>query len=224
MTTLALLAADVYTITNRPDLTSETRVALRKAIYKCHLADTFSRDLGKTRIQTATLTPVQPNQFRYQLDLTDADLFPRFRRLSSINYPVDLVPPYNQTPAPLVDWASLSPDLRNVRIIASDNLFDSYKQERTQYAAILGSTLDIKLSWGMDYIDIYFYQFPGVPTDIDATITSWIADQYPDAVIEEACASVFKMIGKDDESARYTQLFMENMAMIKAIAVGEDAQ
>ena len=53
MATLATLADDVYVLTNRPDLVSETRVALRKAIMKLHSADTFKRDLVTQRLQMA---------------------------------------------------------------------------------------------------------------------------------------------------------------------------
>lgn len=225
MATLASLATDVYTITNRPDLLTETRVALRKAIFKFHQAETFTRDLLSTRIQFSLYTPVAANTWRYQFDLSDAALFPRFRRLNTLHYPVDLIAQYPSTPQPLIDWSSLSPESRIVPVVSPDNLFDPrYANERYQYAYIAGMSLNVKLSWGMDYLDIFYWAYPVVPTDTEATITSWICDQYPDAVIEEACSTVFKMIGKDDEAARYLQLFGENLAMLKGTSVGEDAQ
>ena len=224
MATLNSLAADVYTITNRPDLVTETRVALRKAVFKFHLADTFSRDLAKTRVQTSLLTPTVADQWRYQLDTQDAEQFPRFRRLSYLVYPPELCPPLNIIPAPLRDVSGLWPDARAIKVYSIDDIFDSYRTERPQYATLMGSALNVKLGWGMDYFDIYYFQYPLVPSVVTDPITSWICDQYPDAVIEEACSTVFKMIGKDDEAGRYLQLFGENLAMIKGIAIGEDAQ
>lgn len=227
MATLTSLSTDVYTITNRPDLAAETRVALRKAIFKFHTAETFSRDLNTVRLQMALYTPVIAGQYRWAFDLQDADLFPRFRRLFALNYPPDLLNRPSNVPAPLIDgWARLGPDQRKITVISSDNLFDNYRSERAQYAYIAGSALNIKLAWAMDYIDVQYYKWPTVPplNTPDGTITSWICDQFPDCVIEEACGTVFKMIGKDDESSRYQTLFQENLAMLKTTAVGEDAQ
>ena len=36
---LATLQTEVYNLTNRPDLVSQTLTAIRKATMKCHLAD-----------------------------------------------------------------------------------------------------------------------------------------------------------------------------------------
>ena len=83
-------------------------------------------------------------------------------------------------------------------------------------------SMQVKLSWAMDYLDVWYYMWPQIPSDPEDTIQSWICDQFPDAVVDEACADVFKMIGKDDESALYRQLFNENLAMLKTSAVGED--
>lgn len=225
MASLNSLADEVYTITNRPSLVPETRLAIRKAIFKFHTAETFSRDLLRTRIQFSLLTPVEPNQYRYQLDLSDADQFPRFRRLSALYYPPELVPPVNQISAPLYDTGALWPDARTVPIKSIDNIFDtSYLNERPQYATIMGMALNLKLCWGMDYLDIFYYAYPVVPPSStpDAPITSWICDQYQDCVIEEASAAVFKAIGKDDEAATYRALFGENLMILKATGVGED--
>lgn len=223
MASIASLATDVHTITNRPDLVSETIRALRKAINKLHSAETFPRDLTRVRLQMALYSPVQPDQYRWAFDLSDADLFPRFRRLYSLNYPTDLIPPTSNVPAPLIDgWASLGPERRQVNIVSVDNLFDSYRDERYQYAYIAGMSMQVKLSWAMDYLDVWYYMWPQIPSDPEDTIQSWICDQFPDAVVDEACADVFKMIGKDDESALYRQLFNENLAMLKTSVVGED--
>lgn len=224
MATLNSLAADVATITNRPDLVAEMKVAIRKAIMKFHQADTFSRDLSRTRLQMALYTPIEPNTWRYLFDLTNATLFPRFRRIQSLNYPVDLVPQYTNVIPPLRDYSVLNSDSRQIKVIASDNLFDSYLTERAQYAYITGSSLNVKLGWGMDYIDVFFYQYPLIPSDPETQIISWIVDQFPDAVIEESCNRVFAMIGKDEESGRYERMFAENLAMLRETGVGEDAQ
>lgn len=218
MATLTSLATDVYVLTNRPDLVAETRVALRKAIMKFHSADTFKRDLASRRLQMALFTPVQPNQFRWAIPLSE---FPRFRRPSSLMYPLDLTPPQWQTPAPLIDWPAGFMRTRQYWETTADNLFDSYNAERQNCYFISGSILNIKSGWGADYLDFSYYQYPLVPTVPSDTITSWICDQYPDAVIEDAAGTVFKMIGKDDEYQRFMQLFAENLSILKMTDVGE---
>lgn len=222
--TLASLADDVYIITNRPDLVNETRVALRKAIFKFHQAETFARDLRTTRLQMALYTPTQPNTWRYQLDIADEELFPRFRRLSDLSYPMDLVANPWVIPQPLIDYQWVNSESRVIPVVAINNLFDAYRVERPQYAYMAGTALHLKLGWGMDYVDVNYWAYPTVPSDTSDPIGSWICDQYPDAVIEEASSTVFKMIGKDDEASRYLQLFGENLAMLKGTSVGEDAQ
>jgi hypothetical protein len=72
-----------------------------------------------------------------------------------------------------------------------------------------------------DYLDFGYYQYPELPAQSSGEITSWIADQYPDCIIEEAAGTVFKMIGKDDEHNRYQVLFQENITILRTTDVGE---
>lgn len=217
MATIDSLAADVYVLTNRPDLVSETKVALRKAIFKCHSADTFKRDLTIQRLQMSLYPVLEPGSFRWNIALTE---FPRFRRPKFLRYPPELSTPL-QTPAPLIDYPTGAVWTREFTEIAADNLFDSYRSERSNYFYIAGSTITIKSSFGIDYLDFGYYQYPLIPALSTDNIMSWICDQYPDAVIEEAAGTVFKMIGKDDESARYQALFGENIMILRGTDVGE---
>ncbi len=217
MATIDSLSADVYVLTNRPDLVSETKVALRKSIFKCHSADTFKRDLAIQRLQMATYSTIEPNSFRWSIGLNE---FPRFRRPKFLRYPPELGSP-NIPPAPLIDYPSGAVWTREFTEIAADNLFDSYRSERSNYFYIAGSTITIKSSFGIDYLDFGYYQYPLIPALSTDSIVSWICDQYPDAVIEEAAGTVFKMIGKDDESARYQALFGENIMILRGTDIGE---
>jgi hypothetical protein len=200
MATLDSLADDVYVLTNRPDLTRETKVALRKAIFKFHSADTFKRDLAVQRIQLSQYPKLSPDQHRWSIDLTE---FPRFRRPKFLKSPMEQLR--------VVEFEELAPD----------NLFDSYGYENLNYFIIIGSTITIKSISEHQYLDFGYYQYPNLPTLPTDPITSWIADQYPDCLIEEAAGTVFKMIGKDDEYSRYQVLFQENIAILRGTDVGE---
>ena len=104
---------------------------------------------------------------------------------------------------------------------ASDNIFNLYGSEFQNYFFISGSSITIKAIAGFDYLNFQYYQYPLVPPVSTDPITSWICDQYPDAVIEEAAGTVFKMIGKDDEYSRYQTLFAENIMILRGTDVGE---
>lgn len=218
MTTLADLAADVYTLTNRPDLVAETKMSLRKAIRKFHGAETWKRDLVTLRLDMTAQTPVDPTQYRWSLDLS---MFANLRRFKNVNYPVDKVLPINQIPAPLTDWAVGIRPTKEFEEISPDNLFDRYGYERTNYYFIAGSTLTVRSGWYVDWLDFVYYAWPTIPTDTATTLTSWIVNEYPDAIIEDAAGAVFKMIGKDDEFNRFQTLFAENLAILKTSTVGE---
>lgn len=220
MTTLADLAADVYTLTNRPDLVAETKLSLRKAIRKFHGAETWKRDLVSLRMDMTALTPLEPDQYRWSLDLTT---FANLRRFKSVNYPAELSIPDNTTPAPLVDWTVGFRESKQFHEIAPDNLFDRYGYERTNYYIISGSTILVRSGWYIDYLDFVYYAWPVIPTDTATALTSWIVNEMPDAIIEEAAGAVFKMIGKDDEFNRFQTLFAENLMILKTSSVGEVA-
>lgn len=217
MATIDSLAEDVYLTTNRPDMVAETAVAIRKAIRKVHGADTFKRDLKVQRLNMSTYPPIDPNQYRWNIALST---FERFRRPKSIGYPPDLQPPIH-VPAPLIDWPAGYQRDRTFIELSVDNLYDSYGWEKANYYYIAGTDLMIKSGWYVDFLDIVYYQWPLIPSATGDTLTSWIVNTYPDAIVEEASSLVFKMIGKDDEYNRFAQMFAENLQIIRATDVGE---
>lgn len=219
MATLQTLAEDVYVMTNRPDLVQETKVAIRKAIRKFHGADTFKRDLKTTRIDMRALTPTEPNQYRWDIPLEE---FPMWRRFKSVQYPVGLVPPYNQIPAPLRDTPVGINNIRTFEQITPDNLYDGYGYERYNYFMVIGNTVNVKSGWYVDFLEFAYYQWPLIPTSTADTIGSWIVNDFPEAITEEAAGVVFKMIGKDEEFNRFQQLFAENLAILKTTDLGEN--
>ena len=217
MATLNSIADDVYVITNRPDLVVETQVAIRKAIRKFHGAETFNRDLTIKQVDMTVLTPDAPGQYRWTIPLTTFD---KFRRFHGVNYPPDRKIPLNTTPAPLIDVSSAFNPIREFVQVAANNLFDGYGYERSSYFMLVGNTVTVKANWYVDYLNFLFFQWPTIPADVTNPIVSWIADEYSDAIVEEASGMIFKMIGKDDEYQRFQGLFAENLAILKATDIG----
>ena len=70
------LCDDVYTITNRPDLINETKLAVKAATLKIHQSDYYYRDLIEQGIAFLTSDYIQ------QFDIYS--LFPNYRALKYI--------------------------------------------------------------------------------------------------------------------------------------------
>lgn len=196
MATLASLADDVYVITARPDLVAETKVALRKAIYKCHAADTFKQDLHQEILDLSMHTELAPDSFRWAVPLST---FPRLRRPHLLQ-----VPPYRALIEPFKE-------------ISPEDILDSYRYERFNYFFIAGAMMTVRNVTGHSELEFTYYRWPDV--DPQNPIGSFICDQFPDMVIEEAAGAVFRMIGKDEEFQRYQMFFAENLAMLRGSQV-----
>lgn len=216
MTTQAQLASEVYVITNRPDLAAETRVAIQKAIRKLHGADFWTRDLIRKRVVTGTdLIQPDPNSGRYTLDIQE---LAQFRKVASLTYPLD-VPLVPETIPPLYDTRYGGQFAREFKELAANDLIDSWRSEKENYFCIIGNEIHVRASWKVTQLDLTYWQWPVITSNLEAQLGSWIASEYPDAIVEEACAAVFKMIGKDDEHGRFSALFAENLAIIRGTDV-----
>ena len=62
--TLNELIAEVYTITNRPDLVAQTLTAVRSATLKMHQRDYFYKDIFETAINFSTAAYLQQLEYR----------------------------------------------------------------------------------------------------------------------------------------------------------------
>jgi len=73
MATFAELLADVYTLTNRPDLVAETKLAVKMATLKMHQSDYYYKDISETGITFLAADTIQQLDYR--------TLIPRWRAL-----------------------------------------------------------------------------------------------------------------------------------------------
>ena len=192
---IATLQTEVYNLTNRPDLVSQTLTAIRKATMKCHLADEFRQDL-----QIAIITVPVQTDFHYLLDLTNTTSYPNLRRVAYIKE-------YNSV--------IVGNEIQFTKLYANA-LLDEYKLERTNYWYQAGMAVTIGSYKQLVQVSVAYHKYPS--TDV-ATYSSWIADQYPDAIIQEAASTVFKTIGKSDEAKLYQQYFAENLQFLRQIGL-----
>lgn len=197
MTTLSSLVADVYSLTNRPDLESETLLAIRAATLKAHHSDFFYKDLLEEGIR-----------FDFSLAQQSLDyktLVPLWRALKYIRI-------YNQQDGYPGNFLS---------ILTPEQTLDSYGVMKENICYVAGMQINIRTCAAQQYFLLGCYVSPNVTVE---SYSSWIADEYPMAIIYEAAATVFKAIGFDEQTAAFRALAFEEREQLKLsniLATGE---
>jgi hypothetical protein len=177
--TLNELIAEVYTITNRPDLVAQTLTAVRSATLKLHQSDYYYKDLRETGVSFVSALYVQQLEYR--------PLFPKWRALKYVR----------KTDAAGTDTGAF------LELVVPENVLDNYKQNRNDICYVAGEVIQIRSSTQLQYIILGRYDSPDIT---QSGYSSWIALDHPYAIVFEAASTVFKMIGDTDQFAAYTQL------------------
>lgn len=180
------LRNSVYDITNRADLVAETSLAVRAATLKLHHSDFYPRDLAESRVQFLTAD--------YFQSLAYKQLFPDFRAISYIRKVDDNVP------------------TKMLDVISPTDIFDSYNIAKEDVCYLAGEVIQIRSLTAITEILLGYYKNP--PTTED-TYASWVYDLYPDAVIVEAAAQVFRMIGAAEQAQMYDRMAREYALMVR---------
>ncbi len=188
--TLASLIADVLLITKRPDLTS-TPLHVKNALLKAHSSDYYLRDIQESNFVFST--PASIYNLDYKL------MYPRWR---SIKY-LTVIDPIT------------SEFVRKFNPISVEKFMDGYGYLRTDVYYIAGNLLQIRSADTAAVFGVGFYNYP----DTTLAIPSWIADEYPLAIIYEAARTIFKSIGYDEQSASMERLVAEAMAMVQKTGI-----
>ena len=187
MATFAELQADVVTITNRPDLVSETKLAVKAATLKMHRADFFYKDVYETGISFSSENYSQQLEYR--------TLLPRFRSLKYLRKS---------------DVTGIAGGF--FQILTPAEVLDTYGIEKQNICYAAGELIQIKSSTNFQYALLGCYLNPDLA---DATYSSWIALDHPYAIVYEAAITVFKAIGYDEQSATFSKMAAEQLAMIR---------
>lgn len=198
--------SDIYdavtTLSKRPDLTDETRLAIQKATLKMHGVDFFVNDVVE---KVVTLPSAG---FLFAVDKQDN--FPRYR---AAQYFRKYDPAgYNELTQQTTGAGSLFFDY-----CPPDKMLDSYKQQKVDVWYPAGSVITFRSSTSITQLLAGYYAFPSV-RPITA-YSSWIANDFPEAIITEALCDVFRFIGYIDELRRLEKLSLENIQMLQMMAV-----
>jgi len=188
--TLASLTADVISITKRPDITA-TPLHIKNALLKAHTADYFLKDIYETNFQFGAAASI------YQLDYKL--LIPRFRTIKYLT---------------VIDPISLQM-VRRFEPVEIDKVMDGYGYIRTDVYYLAGNQLQIRSADTAKVFGIGCYLYP----DTTLVAPSWIADEFPFAIVYEAARTLFKTIGYDEQSASMERLVAEAMAEVKQTGI-----
>lgn len=192
--TLSELLTEVYALTNRPDLTAETTLAIKAATLKAHQTDFYSKDIHETRIVTDTADYIQGIDY--------ISIISNFRALKYLRK-------YNSADGSVGAF---------LEVLEPEEILDSYGYDRTDVCYIAGRVIEIKSSTQVDNFILGCYVFPVVTS---TGYSSWIADLYPYAIVMEAARVVFKTIGYDEQAAAYERLVAEQYALLKMSALSD---
>lgn len=179
----------VYTITNRPDLVAETKLAVRQATLAAHRSELFPRDLKELVLPLTSLSV-------FQLDIPS--YFPNWRKFEYIR-------PYTVltgTPSDILISAN--------EFLGPDAILDEYLIEKVNVAYVAGNNLNIKLQAAYDGLLVGYYQNPVLSPE--ASYESWIAREHPSVIVLDAAMRVLDSIGYNDAARRLEVLLLGSQA------------
>jgi hypothetical protein len=192
MATFAQLVADIKILTNRPDLDSEIKLAVKAATLKAHITDYYPKDLYETAI---TWSPVA-----YFQSLAYRTLIPRWR---SLKYLRKYTPAVGTTAAVTSTFFEM---------ISPEAAMDIYAINRDNVCYIAGEELNIRSSTEDDYMLLGCYLFPDIT---ETTYSSWVAAEMPFVIEYEATSKIFKMIGYDEQAAMFNKEMVEQFTLLR---------
>lgn len=193
--TLTELIAEVYVITNRSDLTAETLSSVKKATLQAHKGgpkgtEFFYRDIYETGVTFPTSDYMQYIEYR--------TLIPRWRALKYLRkYDTSLYRPAGSFG-------------KFFEIVTPESSLDSYEVTKPDICYIAGEVIQIRSTNKIQNALLGCYLNPAIGST-DETFISWIAIEQPWAIINLAASSVFRAIGKLDESGAQLQLAQQEL-------------
>lgn len=188
MATFTELCNDVYTLTNRPDLVAETKVAVKAATLKMHQSDYYYKDIYEIGVSFPTAEYLQSLEYKL--------LVPNWRSLKYIR----------KTDSSGSDTDSF------LQVLTPEETIDSYGMNRNNVCYVAGQTIQIRSSTQLQYVFLGCYVNP---TLSEAQYNSWIALDHPYAIIYDSVATIFKMIGFDEQASQFRQLVAEQIMELR---------
>lgn len=190
------LVNEVSIIVKRPDLVDRIQGAVRAATEKMHSLDFWYRDLVEV--------PVQFDREFYIQNFDPRQVIPRFRKAKYIRiWRGDIT----GGPAEFLDPIQI------------EEAIDAYGYTKTNVFYMAGQLLQIRTTCSVLRVLFGAYKFP-VTSPIES-YESWIADDYPWAIVYEAARAIYRSISMDEAASQYERLTAEVVAEIKRSCIDD---
>lgn len=190
MASFTELVDNVYEITNRPNLVTQTKLAVRAATLKAHHTDFYPKDIFETGIQWAEKKFIQSLDYRAVIPLWRA-----FKYLRKYD---------NSTP-PGVATKFFS-------ILTPEEVLDEYGIDKDDICYLAGSQIEIRSSTEDEFMLLGCYVHPNIT---ETNYSSWIALDHPFAIVYEAAANIFKQTGYDEQFSVFQQMVLQEYQTLK---------
>lgn len=217
---LANIIANIYTATNRPDLSGETLQAAIASTLKMHTMDFWFRDIQTAQVVFDTSAYVQ---------VLDTNTIPKFRTTAYARKNDPTLATYQQNPlilpplynSPIGIPYGIDETMRFFKIITPTSILDKeYGDEILDTAYQVGDSLMFKSLSTFQYLLYGWYAFPNVDTTTTGTVnitlgentftisvyplfSSWVARDYPYAIIYDAASAILQSIGMTDAARKF---------------------
>jgi hypothetical protein len=183
---LSELISDVYTMTNRPDLVNETRLAVKAATLKAHQSDFYPKDIYEVGIEWPDPDYIQSLDYR--------TLIPRWRAFKYLRKYADGAPG---------DF---------INLLTPEQTLDRFAINKDDICYLAGEMLEIRSSTQDTYMILACYRNPDLA---DNSFSSWIALDHPYVIVYEAARAIFKQIGFDEQATQIRQEVAEQYMILK---------
>ena len=192
----AELVSEVLVIVKRPDLQDRVKQSIKAATLKMHQSDFYYKDMHEV--------PVQFLESKILQNFMPTEIAPNYRKVKYVRI-------WNGD----IDGAAgnfLTP-------IQIENSLDAYRYMKTDVYYMAGQLLQIRTACPVYRILFGCYLHPVVSPE--GSYKSWIADEYPFAIIYEAARAMFRSIGYQEQANDYAQLAGEVLQEIKLSCVDD---
>jgi hypothetical protein len=222
----------VYTETNRPDLVAETQQAVFEATLSCHLSDFYLNDIQQAQITFTNADYIQ------QIETSSLPAYRNFAFFrKAVPGPTLFQPMSGSTSDPLIggtDPLTGDPVPPNycfpldtyvyLKELDIDNLIDGWGYEYQDVWYFAGGNINIKSSTQISNGQIGWYAFPILDiANGGLGYNSWIANNFPFAIIYRAAGTVFQKIGQDSAIKQYMDpqmgLAVQQLALLKMSSI-----
>jgi hypothetical protein len=214
------LCNEVSINTGRGDLlnSGEIGTAVKRATMKMHSINFWPQDLAEAIVGFKT-NPTT-GQYDFNQTMIIAEEMARFRAVKYIreyrpaNQSVSSIAPYM-----ISGWDNNGDEMLYYTKQDPDAMLDEFNATASNVWYIGGSNLNLRGRLPVQAVSIGWYQYPIIDP---LAFSSWIAEQYPYAIIDEATRMINKLTGYLDIAANFDGIVAEHIQiMIQNFVDGE---